>query len=244
MHKQSIWATWMQKKYLKGKGHFWSILSKQSDSDLWREILNHRDTILPFVQYRIGNEKDINLWHDPWLNQGRLIDILGWDRILQAGFGNAKVLDFINNRNWVLPPAVYTDVKQSVGEDSLSRTTRGCRIWYAGLEVSSTGNFYFPTCIRGTHNSSWSQALGGHSLEWVQVGKYSFCTYRTLHGCLFTMDSLKVMGIRLASRCALWGANEESLDHIFYQCSYSAYVWKRCRLKMGMRPRCKCTLET
>lgn len=69
-NKHSIWAIWMRSKYIKAHNQFWNVFPKQSDSKVWKEILNHRDEMLKFMKIQIGNESNTLFWHDLWIDQG------------------------------------------------------------------------------------------------------------------------------------------------------------------------------
>lgn len=45
-------------------------------------------------------------------------------------------------------------------------------------------------------------------------------------------------------RCNLCHSEIEDHDHLFFKCSYSSYLWQRCKLKLGLRPRRQCTLSS
>lgn len=107
-NKDSIWAKWMHLKYLKNRGMFWDSHPKQSDSKIWKDILEHRNDLPPV---KLGNGRNSLFWHDPWCDQGRLIDKLGWNAMQQIGSPAAYVADFIVDCHWVLPPTAIAAVQ-------------------------------------------------------------------------------------------------------------------------------------
>lgn len=68
-----------------------------------------RDKIKPHILHCIGNGQKTNLWHDPWLPQGSLVDQFGNDIIRQSGLGENYTVDkLIQNGRWDLwPPTSY-----------------------------------------------------------------------------------------------------------------------------------------
>lgn len=101
----SLWAKWMKQKYLKGIANFWSVHSAQGDSGVWKEMLNHRDVILPHIRHLVGTGSSISFWEDPWLLEGHLIDRLGWTNMMQVGHIKASVSDFFTGASSdSLPP--------------------------------------------------------------------------------------------------------------------------------------------
>jgi len=45
----------------------------------------------------------------------------------------------------------------------------------------------------------------------------------------------KKLGITDIGRCVLCNNSQESSQHLFFQCSFSAYLWSLCRLKLGLK---------
>jgi len=41
-------------------------------------------------------------------------------------------------------------------------------------------------------------------------------------------------------QCVLCSSGQENIQHLFFQCPYSAYIWTLCRLKLGI----PCSIET
>lgn len=66
------------------------------------------------------------------------------------------------------------------------------------------------------------------------------CAYRVIQNRLLTFDRLTSMGIQVENRSRLCKAEPELVVHLFFSCSYSAYIWKRCRLKLLMHPKRRC----
>lgn len=69
----SLWVSYFKWKYLKNS-NFWKAKYPAKSSWAWRGIIKARDRMKPFVSYEIGNGKKTNLWYDPWLPRGSLVD--------------------------------------------------------------------------------------------------------------------------------------------------------------------------
>ncbi|RYQ81303.1 hypothetical protein Ahy_Scaffold1g107268 [Arachis hypogaea] len=67
MEKESLWAQVMLSKYGRGQDLRQNILSKQSDSDLWRSLAKVWGFFKDNIEFSIGNRRRIRLWIDPWL---------------------------------------------------------------------------------------------------------------------------------------------------------------------------------
>lgn len=71
--------------------------------------------------------------------------------------------------------------------------------------------------------------------------KHNFCAYRAVLGRLRT-DILSRLNLNVCQRCVLCRNELESHKHLIFNCSYNSYIWKRCRLKLGLRNRRSCSL--
>ncbi|XP_025704008.1 uncharacterized protein [Arachis hypogaea] len=71
MEKESLWAQVILSKYGRRQDLRQNILSKQSDSDLWRSLAKVWGSFKDNIEFSIGNGRRIRLWIDPWLkNEG------------------------------------------------------------------------------------------------------------------------------------------------------------------------------
>jgi len=52
--------------------------------------------------------------------------------------------------------------------------------------------------------------------------------------CLLTRDFLQSIGVFDTISCVLCGTGQESIQHLFFTCPCSAYLWTLCRLKLGL----------
>lgn len=66
------------------------------------------------VFHILGNGKKTNLWFDPWLPLGSLVDQFGVDIIKQSGMGEHYIVDqLIQNGNWDLCPPTSFELTQA-----------------------------------------------------------------------------------------------------------------------------------
>ena len=59
---------------------------------------------------------------------------------------------------------------------------------------------------------------------------------KVLQGKLLTRQFLKGLGITQEDHCVLCIQDTETVDHLFFSCSFSAYLWQLCKLKLGINP--------
>lgn len=61
----------------------------------------------------------------------------------------------------------------------------------------------------------------------VVLPRHSFILWLSILGRLATVDRLARFGVIVDDQCALCGANKESLEYLFFRCSYSLEVWMK-----------------
>lgn len=65
------------------------------------------------------------------------------------------------------------------------------------------------------------------------IPKYSFVSWVCAHEKLPTLDKIKGWGIQLPNRCFLCKAEEESLNHLFFNCCFSKTIWRGTLERIG-----------
>ncbi|XP_059281045.1 uncharacterized protein LOC132034692 [Lycium ferocissimum] len=84
--------------------------------------------------------------------------------------------------------------------------------------------------LRGCHQKvCWRRFVCNNqgSPKWV------FILYLALNRRLYTRDRLKKWGITNQVVCPLCGTEPETIDHLFFQCSFSAAVWEKLLMWQG-----------
>ncbi|GAV80303.1 zf-RVT domain-containing protein, partial [Cephalotus follicularis] len=67
-----------------------------------------------------------------------------------------------------------------------------------------------------------------HGVVWhpYRILKHDFSLWLAIHGALRTRDKLVAMGVLSSAVCVFHYGEPETHDHLFFQCPYSATVWK------------------
>ena len=75
-----------------------------------------------------------------------------------------------------------------------------------------------------------------HQLIWIPAHcpKMATCILRALKKKLLTQDKLIKFGVIQGNVCCLCNSQPETTDHLYFECSYSRYIWALCKLKLGM----------
>jgi len=66
--------------------------------------------------------------------------------------------------------------------------------------------------------------------------KMACCLLRALNDRLLTAGRLKHFSVIDKDTCVLCSNEPETIQHLFFSCSYSAYIWSLCKLKLGLDP--------
>jgi len=69
------------------------------------------------------------------------------------------------------------------------------------------------------------------------------CLLRALHSKLLTRDFLKSIGVTDIDTGVLCHAAQESIQYLYFECPFSAYLWSLCKLKLGLTGKIIGTLQ-
>lgn len=164
--------------------------------------------------------------------------------MVSIGHPHATVSQFIHEGEWHIPPTSITSAIQkwrAIEKLQLPAINQEDTIIW---KLQPLGVFSI--------NSAWDALRSQKAVvEWASVAwhkyavpKFSCYSLLAVSRRLLTKESLTYMGFQVDSRCVLCGNLPESIEHLFFQCPFSAYVWKRCRLKLLLSPRRRCTIQT
>jgi len=112
-------------------------------------------------------------------------------------------------------------------EGAVSAAINLLESWREGdsIRVTNAYNYFRPRGIRKLWaRDVWSMAV---------PPKHAFTLWLSIKNTLLTKDKLLFMDIDRS--CSLCGDNVESHQHLFFQCTVSARIWRHIKLWMGMR---------
>jgi len=64
--------------------------------------------------------------------------------------------------------------------------------------------------------------------------KMATCLLRALQNKLLTRVFLKNIGVSDTDVCVLCTSSQETIQHLFFECQFSAYLWSLSRIKLGL----------
>ncbi|XP_059630184.1 uncharacterized protein LOC132273182 [Cornus florida] len=182
------------------------------------------------IKHKIGNGSDTSLWLDYWLPNGPFYDQLHLTdmKILQLN-SSIKVDSLIFTNQWVIPPNLqYQQFLQSNEFTSQLQdiptpfSENDETVWLPGptkqFSLSHTIKYQSPPSLLFT----WSHLL------WYKINKpkHSCVTWLACRGKLFTLDTKPMRKKHYTNACYLCLSDAESLDHLFFNCSFSAHIWR------------------
>lgn len=75
-----------------------------------------------------------------------------------------------------------------------------------------------------------------HKIVWDPIGlpRHNLILWQVFQNCILTQDNLCFRGIITESLCCLCEQHLENVQHLFFQCPYSAYIWSKILAKSGI----------
>ncbi|GAV92715.1 zf-RVT domain-containing protein, partial [Cephalotus follicularis] len=66
------------------------------------------------------------------------------------------------------------------------------------------------------------------------IAKHAFCLWLAILGALNTLDKLFLRGILPSARCLFNCGEDESVNHLFFACSFTQYIWTEVLIKCNI----------
>lgn len=226
---------WVKSYLLKGRS-LWHVNIPSSPSWTWRKLLQLRPLIQSFFQYQIGDGSTTSLWYDNWHPLGPLVAKYGtriiYDSSLTEG---ATVSDILNsNSQWNFPVTQTWELNEI--REGLPTLLRPNPVQLDGCKWTLTQNGVF------TISSLWDQirthwpVINWNHIVWFSshIPKCSLISWLAIHNKLSTSDRLVQFGV-IDSSCCSFCTDEETHDHLFFNCPYTKQVWDIVSLKSQFR---------
>ena len=213
--RTALGGQWIH-KYLIRKGSFWSV---KDTSSLASQL----------TRVDIRNGSVTSFWNDHWSSLGKLLDLTGERGCIDLGIPiNATVERAVQ----AYPCRKHrTSVLMQIEQEIMGLRRPGlvqeddiC-LW-----KRENGDFHpvFSTSQTWHLTRSQSPKIPWHRGVWFPEAtpKYSFITWFAMHNRLSTGDRILRWNPQAVSSCWLCNSAVETRDHLFFECSYSAEVWR------------------
>ncbi|CAA7034489.1 unnamed protein product [Microthlaspi erraticum] len=190
---------------------FWALNDKNSSySWMFKKILQFRSKATQFLSIKIGREDSTFFWWDPWTPFGSLHAFLGED-------GPSRL-----ERQLLLHTFLST-----IGCSSLCDHP----VW--SINGSPQRSFsllgFKMRSVLSNLRCSGHLCYGIRLLAHHQTTTWLFILNRSP-----TLDRLSAWGYATEGTCLLCGSELETRDHLFFECSYSASIWRRLTLHLNI----------
>ncbi|GAV73101.1 LOW QUALITY PROTEIN: zf-RVT domain-containing protein, partial [Cephalotus follicularis] len=186
----------------------------------WRQTLLLRPLAKEHLIYRCGNGEQFSLWFDPWLHGDSAHALYGHRVIHDAGLDkHARVKDIIWEGEWCWPQ-VSGDLLELQQRVNIPISSAPDSIYWDKMgETFSTPRAYQGIRAR-------LSTVDWHEVVWHAKGipKHSFSTWLAIRGAHKTKNKLMAAGVVHSVECAFHCGETETVEHIFFQCPFSANV--------------------
>ncbi|XP_013632732.1 PREDICTED: uncharacterized protein LOC106338256 [Brassica oleracea var. oleracea] len=196
---------------------------------MWKKLLKLRPLTRELTKMEVNNGSMSSFWFDRWSQLGVLIDLTGERGYLPLGISiDSTVENAVNtyrrrrHRNPVLMQ-IESEILH-LQEQGLPQCEDVC-LW-----MHENGEFRPGFVTSQTWNLT---RLHAPRVPWFKgiwfkeaTPKYSFLSWIAVHNRLSTGDRLLRWNPQAISTCWLCSAGLETRDHLFFECSFSAEVWR------------------
>ncbi|GAV83748.1 LOW QUALITY PROTEIN: zf-RVT domain-containing protein, partial [Cephalotus follicularis] len=207
--------------YLVKHSNFWCLPCRGSLSWSWRQILHLRPLAKQHLVYQCGRGDKFSLWFDPLMHGESVHALYGHRVIYDAGLGSSVLLkEVISEGRWQWPQnsCELIDIQSRLQDIRISASS-DCIFWESPGQTFSTHKAWNGIRVPSTE-------VPWHSLVWhpLRIPKHSFCLWLAPRGAQKTKDKLRAGGSSLSVACAFNCGEEETLEHIFFNCPFSHSV--------------------
>ncbi|GAV92380.1 LOW QUALITY PROTEIN: zf-RVT domain-containing protein, partial [Cephalotus follicularis] len=197
----------------------WEMLTNTFPLVTWKSLLRLRPRFATNLVYTIGHNSSWSLWHDPFQSKP-LRDRLGDRVIYDSGLPIAATLSMVQQGNfWNWPEHVWQLRDISSACSNISFGQRDSIGW-----CRADGAFSYRAAWDLIRASSpvvtWAKVV------WFSgaIPKHSFCLWLTFRKAHLTLDKLQAYGVVQQSLCPFGCGQQETIDHLFFNCSYTKSV--------------------
>lgn len=221
--RESLWVKWIHTYRMKGK-NFWNLKVPWDASISWRRILGIRDEFRKFFVTDIGNGEETFFWYDNWILDNPLSTrVSPRDIASLESEGMDKVSDFVVDNQVMFPEGLLSKwpelrgkvvlVHQSKKDVILWKSCNGKKSKFRSSLVWQDFKEEHPPVI-------WSK------LVWFSnaIPKHSFILWLAVRGKLLTQDRMQSWQGDGNSRCAFCKQQQDSLNHLFFDCFFSKEI--------------------
>ncbi|PKU59129.1 Putative ribonuclease H protein [Dendrobium catenatum] len=192
--------------------------TRPKDSKFWVSVCNTAAVVKQKFKFNITPNSPISFTWDHWCNDSTISE--AFPGLSLDNFNHSLLSNFICSGRWVFSDAVPTILQSAVSRIPIGIEAGNCLLWNGCDKV------YFKDFIEEYYSNmvdcSW------YNLVWHKkfILKHSVYVWLALVGGLKTQDALRARNIIVPSICSLCNANFETVNHLFFECSFSFNILK------------------
>ncbi|VVB00901.1 unnamed protein product [Arabis nemorensis] len=235
------WVSWVRLNLIEA-GKFWDS-NITSGSWVWKQLCKLRHLARSFIFCEIGSGITASFWHDNWTSLGPLIDITETTGPSRSGLPiDVVVSDAIINARWWIDGTrsrnpIISLLRQCLPSPILllirnQMIVINGKIGYGGIPK----DFSASETWRAIHPPG--QRVGWFKAVWFKgrIPKHSFICWVTARNRMHTRDRLRSWGLQVSPRCLLCDVEDETRQHLFFNCPYSHEIWYAFYSVMNLTP--------
>ncbi|KAJ9561591.1 hypothetical protein OSB04_006751 [Centaurea solstitialis] len=224
--RECLWVAWAR-SYSLHNAQFWTARKTSRWSWLFTKMMSIRSDCRRFITVAIGDGMSTNAWEENWLTCGKLSEFMPYRFVHSSGFLASttvrQLLDTFHDGwpdSWVTRFSVLANVPLPISQHDVR--DRFC--W----DVNEYANGEF------TVQRAYKSFVGHFpSVPWwrsvwfkAHIPKHSFCLWTACLERLPTQDRIATWKDEPPDlKCSLCGINNDSHDHLFFECTFSRQVW-------------------
>ena len=227
----SLWVPWLTNNRFGGRS-IWLINDSPRFSSTVRSMLRLKQDLQPFLRCSVRDGNRALFWYDNWTDLGPLHLLFGSSgpRDLRIPL-NATVAQVVRNGHWNLPPArsELAETLQIILSTLLVPSpVNGCDVYLWRIQSGGFGPS-FSSRVTWERIRAPSPLVRWHSVVWFreEIPRCSFISWTAFLGRLPTRDRLISRGISVPPGCVLCSNADESISHLFFECSFAVAAWTR-----------------
>ncbi|KAG7532893.1 Endonuclease/exonuclease/phosphatase [Arabidopsis thaliana x Arabidopsis arenosa] len=201
----------------------------------WRSILFGRELLQAGLRTVIGNGKQTYVWIDKWVYDGQNRRPMNKQRLVDIKLKVSHLIDPFS-RNWNLNMLrdlfPWKDIRSILNqrpvtsrEDSVcwSYSTDGLYSVKSGYEFISRKihhKLFKDSEFEPSFNPLFTKIWSLHTAPKIKI-----FLWKILNGAVAVEDRLRTRGIKIADGCLMCEEDQETINHILFQCPLARQVW-------------------
>lgn len=201
----------------------------------WRSILHGRDLLTQGLRTVIGNGEQTSVWIDKWIFDGTNRRPMNKPALIDITLKVSQLIDPVS-RNWNLNMLrdlfPWKDIHIILKPRPLaSREDSFC--WALTVNGLYTVKSGYDLISRQVHHELYQDAEANPSLNPLFISIWNLQTapkikvflWKVLKGAVAVEQRLRTRGIKATDGCLMCGEDQETINHILFQCPLARQVW-------------------